>query len=96
MILFYLTVLALFCISASAEKLELPPLADYSKLSIEELLEKASSLPGLEYLKNNETMAAMGITATNIHPDVLEDSMLLTVIITMNMHNILKLIAKLP
>lgn len=78
---FYLAVLGLFCISASAEKLELPPMVDYSKLSIEELLAKASSVPGLEYLKNNETMASMGITASNIHPDILEDSMLLTVII---------------
>lgn len=75
---FYFAVLALFCVTASAEKLERRP---YTKLSIAELLEKASTFPGLEYLQNNETMASMGISASNIDPDVLEDSMLLTVII---------------
>lgn len=81
MISFHLAFLALLCVSASADKVELPPMPDFSKLSYEELLEKASSFPGLEFLKDNGTRAPIDITSSRIHPDVLEDSMLLTVII---------------
>lgn len=77
----FLVAVAAFCFSAaSAEKVELPPMVDYKKLSIEELVAKAAETPGLEYLNDPEKMAAIGIEATRIDPDVLEDSMLLTVI----------------
>lgn len=78
--LFLVAALAAFCFAAaSAEKVELPPMVDYKKLSTEELLAKAAETPGLEYLNDPEKMSAIGIEASRIDPDILEDSMLLTV-----------------
>lgn len=34
---------------------------------------------GLNYFHDNDTIEAMGIDPRNIHPDILEDSILLTV-----------------
>lgn len=71
---------AAFCASVTGERVALPPITDLSGLTIEQLVAKASEKPGLEFLKDNVTLGALGIDPTSIHPDILEDSMLLTVI----------------
>lgn len=77
MTIILILLVSVLCTLALAEKVELPEWDPTKKLSVEELLKRAEDNPGLSYLFNNETLN--GIDPTNIHPDILEDSILLTV-----------------
>lgn len=60
-------------------KIELPPVRNLKHMDIDELVQYVAQQPGMEYLISNETFATFGMDARGIHPDVLEDSVLLTV-----------------
>lgn len=54
-------------------------LPDYSKLSIDDLLEAASHHSGLEFLNDTDAAASMGIDLMNLHPDLIYDATTTTV-----------------
>lgn len=55
------------------------PFIDASAMDFDELLNKATSHPGLEWLKDEELLAQSGINVTNIHPDIIVDAFSTTV-----------------
>lgn len=55
------------------------PFIDASAMDFDELLNKATSHPGLEWLKDEELLAQSGIDVTNIHPDIIADAFSTTV-----------------
>lgn len=52
---------------------------DFSKLTIEELLEEAIHHPGMEFLNDAEAVASMGIDPMNIDPELIVDAFSTTV-----------------
>lgn len=68
------------CTGAMAGMEELPPLRNLKAMGEEELMAFVAEQPGMEFLKevDNNTMVS-SVASTRIDPDVLEDSVLLTV-----------------
>lgn len=58
---------------------DIPFIEDASAMDFNELINKAASHPGLEWLQDEELLAQSGINVTNIHPDILADAFSTTV-----------------
>lgn len=52
-------------------------------LSNEDLINKAIEYPRTQFWKDEETLKSLGIDPLTIHPDIIRDSFLLTVIISL-------------
>ncbi|XP_037024933.1 lipase 3-like [Bradysia coprophila] len=53
---------------------DIPFIEDASAMSLEELIDKASNHPGLEWIKDEELLTQFGINVTQIHPDIIADA----------------------
>lgn len=58
---------------------DIPFIEDASAIDFNELINKAASHPGLEWLTDDELLTQSGINVTNIHPDILADAFSTTV-----------------
>lgn len=58
---------------------DFPFIEDASAMDFDELLNKAASHAGLEWLKDEEALAQAGIDIRNIHPDIIADASSTTV-----------------
>lgn len=58
---------------------DIPFIEDASAMDFDELLDKATSHPGLEWLQDEELLALSGINVTSIHPDIIADAFSTTV-----------------
>lgn len=77
----FLVVMALaICVPAAlAVKLDLPPVRDLKSMGYEALLDYVSHQPGMEYLNEQQNISGLNGGSVRLHPDILEDSVLLTV-----------------
>lgn len=65
---------------------DIPFIENASAMDFDELLDRATSHPGLEWLKDEELLALSGINVTSIHPDIIADAFSTTVRIFLSVY----------